>query len=214
MLSGQLETLEKNVRRVSMKLKQMSTLQFGDKWNTVTQTPQKNTIVTSLLRTFWYWGEGIKMSVADFNSTLEEAFTLVYECVDKYPRFKEDAQNAIAGLVVLLTGNISDVKMAIVRQKGAYLHDPKKETDRNALDEVVAYVDDELVAVNLAIIEAGMQHRISKKQRVRRNAYNPVVVPVSSPPPSPKPEEPQDERNNIPPEDLDISIDLDQQDMF
>lgn len=180
MLSSQLETLEKNTNRVCSKLKSMAALQFGDKWNTTSQSPQKNTIMTALLRTLWYWGEGVEMSVADFQATLEEAFTLIYECVDKYSHYSNNEQNTITRMIVKLTDNVSNVKMAVVRQKGAYANTPNKENARSALDELITYVDDTLTEVSTAILDAGINEKIEKDFRARKHKVrNPVIVPTT-----------------------------------
>jgi len=181
MLSSQLETLEKNTNRVCSKLKSMSSLQFGDKWCTTSQSPQKNTILTAIMRTIWYWGEGVEVSVADFHATLEEAFTLIYECIDKYPHYVRDEQNTITRLIVKLTDNVSNVKMAVVRQKGAYANNPNKESARTSLDELITYVDDTLNEVSESIQGAGIHQKIEKDFRARKHkVHNPVIVPTKS----------------------------------
>jgi len=181
MLSGQLETLEKNANRVCSKLKAMSSLQFGDKWCTTSQSPQKNTIMTAIMRTFWYWGEGVEMSVADFRATLEEAFTLIYECVDKYPYYTQNEQNTITRIIVKLTDNVSNVKMAVVRQKGAYANVPNKESARSLLDELITYVDDTLDEVSVSVQDAGINQKIDKDFRARKHQIrNPVIIPTKA----------------------------------
>jgi len=181
MLSGQLETLEKNTNRVCSKLKAMSALQFGDKWCTNSQSPQKNTIMTAIMRTFWYWGEGVEMSVADFRATLEEAFTLIYECIDKYPHYTLNEQNTITRIIVKLTDNVSNVKMAVVRQKGAYANVPNKESARTLLDELITYVDDTLDEISVSVQEAGINQKIDKDFRARKHQIrNPVIIPTKS----------------------------------
>ncbi len=178
MLSAQLETLEKNASRVNSKLKAMSGLQFGDKWNTTSQSPQKNTVITALLRTLWYWGESWKMSIADFNSTLEEAFTLIYECVDKHPHFSADEQDVVTRLIVQLTDNVSNVKMALIRQKAGYTDSPNKDAVRTSLDEVITYVENTLADVSLAVTEKGIHQKIDKDYRSRKHkSRNPVIIP-------------------------------------
>jgi hypothetical protein len=181
MLSGQLETLEKNANRVCSKLKAMSSLQFGDKWNTASSSPQKNTIMTAIIRTFWYWGEGVEMSIADFRSTLEEAFTLIYECIDKYPYYTQNEQNTITRIIVKLTDNVSNVKMAVVRQKGAYANIPNKESARSSLDELITYVDDTLDEVSVSVQDVGINQKIDKDFRARKHQIrNPVIIPTKS----------------------------------
>lgn len=179
MLASQLETLEKNVQRVCSKMRSMTTLQFGDKWNSVKQAPDKATILTSIMRTLYYWNESAEMSVADFNSTLEEAFTLTYECIDKYAHYPEDGRNTLARLIVSLTDNISNVKMAIVRQKGAYLNDPTKEGAKNAMEDTITYVNDQLAAVNTEIQRSKITQKIMRNVRTRRVNHNPIIVPMT-----------------------------------
>jgi hypothetical protein len=160
----------------------MANLQFGDKWNTSSQSPQKNTIVTAFLRTFWYWGEGWEMSISDFNSTLEEAFTLIYECIDKYPHYSEDDQNQLTRLIVRLTDNVSNVKMALVRQKGAYMSKPNKDNVRSALDESITYVDDTLADISKVVAGAGINQKIEKDNRARKHKVrNPVIIGTRDP---------------------------------
>jgi len=196
MLSSQLETIEKNTVRVCGKLKSMSNLQFGDKWNTASQSPQKNNLLTAMLRTFWYWSESLEMSVADFNSTLEEAFTLVYECIDKYPHFIEEEQSTLARAIVSLTDNISNVKMALIRQKAAYINKPGKESALSSLDTVITYVGNTFAEVAVAIQAAGIKQKIDSDYRSRKHkSHNPIIIPqqqqsvsvspdVSTPPPT------------------------------
>ena len=181
MLSAQLETLEKNASRVNSKLKAMSSLQFGDKWNTTSQSPQKNTVVTALLRTIWYWGEGWKMSIADFNSTLEEAFTLIYECIDKHAHFPPDEQDVVTRIIVQLTDNVSNVKMALIRQKAGYADSPNKDAVRTSLDEVITYVENTLTDVSASVTTHNIHQKIEKDYRSRKHkSRNPVIISSAS----------------------------------
>lgn len=159
----------------------MAALQFGDKWNTASQSPQKNTIVTAVLRTIWYRGESLEMSVADFNSTLEEAFTLIYECIEKYPHYTTDEQNSLTRYIVQLTDNVSNVKMAVVRQKGAYLNDSRKEIARQSLDDIITYIADTMNDISETIAKAGIKQKIDHDYRARKHkSRNPVIIPTDS----------------------------------
>lgn len=181
MLSSQLETLEKNTSRVCSKLKSMAGLQFGDKWSTTSESPQKNTILTAVLRTIYYWNDSLEMSVADFNATLEEAFTLIYECIEKHPHFVADEQNALTRYIVQLTDNVSNVKMAIIRQKGAYLNDKRKEIARQSLDDVITYIADTMNDISETIAKAGIKQKIDHDYRARKHkSRNPVIIPTDS----------------------------------
>jgi len=181
MLSSQLETLEKNTSRVCSKLKSMAALQFGDKWSTTSESPQKNTILTAVLRTIYYWNDSLEMSVADFNATLEEAFTLIYECIEKYPHFVADEQNSLTRYIVQLTDNVSNVKMAIIRQKGAYLNDKRKEIARQSLDDVITYIADTMNDISETIAKAGIKQKIDHDYRARKHkSRNPVIIPTES----------------------------------
>lgn len=178
MLSSQLETIEKNANRICGKLKSMSNLQFGDKWGVSSQSPQKNTLITAVLRTFWYWSESLEMSIADFNVTLEEAFTIIYECIDKYPHFIDDEQNVLSRAIVSLTDNVSNVKMALIRQKAAYLNKVGRESALSSLDTVITYVENTFAEVAIAIQKAGIKKKIDDDYRARKfKSRNPVIVP-------------------------------------
>lgn len=177
MLVSQVDTLKKNAERVNTKLKSMASLQFGDKWNTTSQSPQKNTIVTSLLRTLWYRGESLEMTVADFNATLEEACMLVYECIEKHPNYQADEQNILTRIIVQLTGNIASVKMAVVRQKGTYQNDPQKEAARSQLDDTITYIDDQLKQIRKDVEKAGLKNKIDADYRARNHkTRNPIII--------------------------------------
>jgi len=181
MLSSQLETLEKNTSRVCSKLKSMAALQFGDKWSTTSESPQKNTILTAVLRTIYYWNDSLEMSVADFNATLEEAFTLIYECIEKHPHFVADEQNSLTRYIVQLTDNVSNVKMAIIRQKGAYLNDKRKEIAKQSLDDVITYIADTMNDISETITQAGIKQKIDHDYRARKyKSRNPVIIPTDS----------------------------------
>lgn len=177
MLVSQVDTLKKNAERVNIKLKSMSSLQFGDKWNTTSQSPQKNTVITALLRTFWYRGECLEMTVADFNATLEEACMLVYECLEKHPNYQPDEQNILTRIIVQLTGNIANVKMAVVRQKGTYQNDPLKEAARGQLDDTITFIDDQLTRIRDAVEKAGLKNKIDADYRARNHkTRNPIII--------------------------------------
>lgn len=177
MLISQVDTLKKNAERVNIKLISMSSLEFGDKWNTASQSPQKNTILTALLRTFWYRGESLEMTVAYFNATLEEACMLVYECLDKHPNYQPDEQNILTRIIVQLTGNIANVKMAAVRHKGAYRQDPQKEAARSQLDDTITYIDDQLKQISEAVEKAGLKNKIDADYRARNHkTRNPIII--------------------------------------
>lgn len=181
MLVSQVDTLKKNAERVNIKLKSMSSLQFGDKWNTTSQSPQKNTIVTALLRTLWYRGESLEMTVADFNATLEEACMIVYECLDKHPNYQPDEQNILTRIIVQLTGNIANVKMAVVRQKGTYQNDPQKEAARSQLDDTITYIDDQLKQIREAVENAGLKNKIDADYKARNHKVrNPIIIGTAS----------------------------------
>lgn len=177
MLISQVDTLKKNAERVNIKLKSMASLQFGDKWNTSSQSPQKNTIITALLRTFWYRGESLDMTVADFNATLEEACMLVYECLEKHPNYQPDEQNILTRIIVQLTNNIADVKMAVVRQKGTYQNDIQKEAARSQLDDTITYIDDQLRQIREAVEKAGLKNKIDADYKARNHkTRNPIII--------------------------------------
>jgi hypothetical protein len=177
MLVSQVDTLKKNAERVNGKLKSMASLQFGDKWNTTSQSPQKNTVLTAILRTFWYRGESLEMTVADFNATLEEACMIVYECLDKHPSYQSDEQNILTRIIVQLTGNIANVKMAVVRQKGTYQNDPQKEAARGQLDDTITYIDDQLRQIREAVEKAGLKNKIDTDYRARHHkTRNPIII--------------------------------------
>lgn len=177
MLVSQVDTLKKNADRVNGKLKSMASLQFGDKWNTTSQSPQKNTILTAILRTVWYRSESLEMTVADFNATLEEAFMIVYECLDKYPSYQPDEQNVLTRIIVQLTGSVANVKMAVIRQKGTYQNDPQKESARSQLDDTITYIDDQLKQIKEAVDKAGLKGKIDADYRARNHkSRNPIII--------------------------------------
>lgn len=178
MLSSQLETIEKNANRICGKLKSMSNLQFGDKWGVSSQSPQKNTLLTAVLRTFWYWSESLEMSISDFNVTLEEAFTIIYECIDKYPHFTDDEQNVLSRAIISLTDNVSNVKLALIRQKAAYSGKVGRESALSSLDTVITYVENTFSEVAIAIQKAGIKKKIDNDYRARKfKSLNPVIIP-------------------------------------
>ncbi len=171
---SQIETIENNTLRVCKRLKSMAALKFGEKWSTTSGSPQKNTVLTAILRTLWYWNDSIDMSIADFNSTLEEAFTLVWECIDKYSQYSEEQQNSLTRCIVQLISDTSNVKLAMIRHKGTYMNNDGVKT---AVDDIITHINDTTNEIFKSIMDAGIKSKIDNDYKSRKNNQkNPLIV--------------------------------------
>ena len=176
-MSSPSSALERNVRRICSKLRAIAKLRFGDKWNSTTQKPDRNTIFNNFLRWGWYWNESKENSVNDFTVTFEEAYVSVYEILSIYILSDTNYKAELTVLLRELTGQIADTKMAMIRQKGTYVG---SDDTKDELDKIIRYITDEADKVAAQVKKLGMV--LPCPQNITASSpsrFNPVHIPVA-----------------------------------
>lgn len=65
--------------RMITKLKAISSIKAGDKWNTYCEAPQKPGIIQKISRTIWYISEDKAFNLADLESSVDTAFDILQD---------------------------------------------------------------------------------------------------------------------------------------
>lgn len=86
--------------RIITKLKAISSINPGDRWNTYQQAPQKPGIFQKISRTIWYISEDKCLNIADLENSIETAFGILqdiknssdYATPDEQERYYQVAQ--------------------------------------------------------------------------------------------------------------------------
>lgn len=77
--------VHKSVNKLISELRSVAKIQYGNKWNTSTINPQENNIVTSIVRTVYYWHE-----------SRETTITYIENLISKSKKAMADIHNILA----------------------------------------------------------------------------------------------------------------------
>lgn len=111
--------------KIISKLKSMSSIRAGDRWNTYEESPQKPSIRTKISRTIWYSGEERRINLADINSTIETSFNVlddIYGHLAQHPNMSEIDIVKYKDIIRNIKLNILSARDGILNLKVAY-HD-------------------------------------------------------------------------------------------
>lgn len=90
--------VHKSVNKLISELRSVAKIQYGNKWNTTTINPQENNIVTSIVRTVYYWHE-----------SRETTITYIENLINKSKAVMADIQTVLSSASVMSVASVASV---------------------------------------------------------------------------------------------------------
>lgn len=123
--------------QIILELKSISSIKFGDYWNTTKCSPQKANLITSISRSFWYINESRELTIKYLENLINNVFLLINDIYFEIGNLNLELNNELSNILSILYVLLVDVQTGISNLKGIYHKDNEmiKKID-NVLDDI------------------------------------------------------------------------------
>mgnify|MGYP003437279693 CR=1 FL=1 len=133
--------VHKSVNKLISELRSVAKIQYGNKWNTTTINPQENNIVTSIVRTLYYWHESRETTITYIENLISKSQTAMTniqiiltesEDQDTFMKFSELRTRFVVAIAESYNG--------ILNLAGAYNKNTSEDDD--AREKIITLAED------------------------------------------------------------------------